>query len=116
MRIPENYLKKIEARGKKKQTPVNERQELIEKFVKAINLARRGSSYPPVSWREINGLLARRSVADLYRFFGECSEGAHFSKKFFWLLREGRPRARLNQNSAPPRATPSPLPPVAPPF
>lgn len=78
----------IKSRPQPKTTFTSERQELIENFVKEINLNRQGTDYPPVSWVQINGLLRKKRPSELYGLFKRC-EGADctFSQAFFYSLK-----------------------------
>ncbi len=74
------------------QTPTSftsERQEIIESFVKKINLDREGTAYKPVSWVQINGLLRKKQPSELYGLFKACEGGGcAFSKVFFGVLKK----------------------------
>ena len=88
MDIPKNYLDTL--RGKTSLRITGERQELIQRFVDKINLERIGTTFKPVIWRQVNGLVAHVKMADLYWLFKECEGGDSFSKKFFGILKSAR--------------------------
>ncbi len=92
MDIPKDYLSKLATRARPL-TLTSERQECIQRFVDKINLERIGTTFRPVTWKQINGLVAHVRVADLYWLFKECERGDSFSKKFFGILKSTRVRA-----------------------
>ena len=87
--------KRVEAKG-------NWRSLLIQEFVDAINEERiRNNRNPnnvhraPVTWRQINGLLAHlKSRTDLCAFLSQCRDrnnrGQSFGKYFFGSLKVRR--------------------------
>jgi len=94
MDIPPNYLDTL----KHRRTPLkitSERQELIQRFVDNINPERSGTKWEPVTWKQINGLVAHVPIGDLYWFFKECGRGDSFSKKFFGILKSTRVQKNL---------------------
>ena len=72
--------------GDVKSNFVNERQELIQKFVDRIN-AQRGKGFKPVTWTQINGQLNHLKNYDLIVFHKQCCEAKHFSKYFWWAIK-----------------------------
>ena len=88
MDIPQNYLERL--KSSKKLRITSERQELIQRFVDKINLERMGTKFPPVIWKQINGLVAHVKVPDLYWLYKRCEEGKSFSKFFFGIMKSTR--------------------------
>ena len=69
----------------------NERQNLIQDFVDRINSDRKGTTYKPATWTQINGLLKNKHVPYLYGFFKQCQNAnCEFSKVFFGTLKRQR--------------------------
>jgi len=88
MDIPKDYLSKLTAKRPIKIT--SERQELIQRFVDTINLERIGTKWKPVTWKQINGLVAFVRVPDLYWLFKTCEQRDSFSKTFFGIIKSTR--------------------------
>lgn len=89
MDFPKNYLDILKKRSRPLKL-TSERQECIQQFVDRINLERVGTKFKPVTWKQINGLVASVKVADLYWLYKECERGDSFSKKFFGILKSTR--------------------------
>lgn len=85
--IPKNYLESLSKRGGGLNI-TSERQELIQRFVDNINLERAGTTFKPVTARQINALVSFLCVRDLYWLFAKCEHAQSFSKKFFGVLRD----------------------------
>jgi hypothetical protein len=88
MDLPKDYLQKLQSKRPLK--IASERQELIQRFVDKINLERIGTTFKPVIWKQINGLVAQVKIEDLYWLSKECERGDSFSKKFFGILKRTR--------------------------
>jgi len=88
MDLPNDYLSKFKA--KKPLNITSERQELIQRFADKINLERIGTKWKPVTWKQINGLVAFVRVPDLYWLFKTCEQRDSFSKAFFGIMKSAR--------------------------
>ena len=88
MDIPKDYLAKLQVA--KKLNITSERQELIQRFVDKINLERIGTRFQPVTWKQINGLVALIKISDLYWLYKTCESRDSFSKAFFGILKSTR--------------------------
>lgn len=65
------------------------RGELIDLFLTRLNKDREGTKYKPLEWRAVNGQLRNiKGRWDLLRFYNECANSAHFSKTFWWKLKQ----------------------------
>ncbi len=86
----------LQNKPQKTTSPANERQEIIQKFVDRINLERKGTEFPPVTWLKINNRLAHINSktfdypeGELYKFYRMCEESnSGFSKCFFGALKK----------------------------
>lgn len=94
----ESYLESKRARADERELLsgkkfVNERQEVVQRFVDKINKERKaeGGKFPPVTWTHINGQLRDfKYMSDLKRFYKECDGGKCFSSLFWWKLKQMR--------------------------
>lgn len=89
MDVPKNYLHKFKPSGRKLRI-ASERQELIQQCVDRINAERVGTEFKPVTWKQINGLVAFFRPADLYWLMRECDKNENFGKTFFGILKSTR--------------------------
>lgn len=92
MRIPKNYLNKLKKRSGELRI-TSERQEIIQRFVEAINKERVGTEFKPVIWKQINGLLAHLKGFDLAWFYRECEKAENFGRFFFGMLKRRKKNA-----------------------
>lgn len=74
---------------------VTERGELMEYFVKQINIARRRDGYPPLTIPRMARTLVGIPTKDLYYLKKVCDEAKDFSKKFWW---EVNPKKHASQD------------------
>jgi hypothetical protein len=63
---------------------ITERGELMEYFVKQLNVSRRRDGYPPLTIPRMARTLSGIPTKDLYYLKKVCDEAKDFSKKFWW--------------------------------
>ncbi len=90
-------IKDIVNRPKEKSKITNQRQEIIKMFVERLNQdievtninARKlgQKTYPLRTPAYIAIRLSHLSEADLWYFLSVCKQAPHFSKKFWWELK-----------------------------
>lgn len=66
----------------------NERQYIIQQFVDEINKGREGTKFKPVTWKQINGMVAHLKGFELNHFFVSCKKAKTFSSYFFYKLKK----------------------------
>lgn len=85
MEIQQSYLDKFHIT--RKGEPRNEREELLDKFLAKLNLARIGTAYAPLTIGRLVKILEGVPTKDLYAFLRDCERARSFSKYFFWALK-----------------------------
>lgn len=61
-----------------------ERGELMEYFVKKLNVSRKEDGIPPITMPRMGRVLQGIPTKDLYYLKSVCDDAPNFSKKFWW--------------------------------
>ena len=100
----------------KKKDKATERGELMQHFLKHLNIGRQRDNLAPLSMPRMGRLLMAIPTKDLYYLKSICDMAPDFSKKFWWEINpkkhteEAVAAAALKfaKKPAPPRARPMP--------
>lgn len=65
----------------------SERAEIIGKFTDTLNLERKGTKYPPLTYQRIAVKLSHLSLQDLYYLWSTCVDAKNFSQFFWYTLK-----------------------------
>ena len=87
MEIPTGLLERYKPREILTGAPRTEREELIDRFLLALNPSRVAKGYEPYTFPRLSRMLKGKNEQQLYAFYRQCEGARSFSRMFHWALK-----------------------------
>lgn len=87
MEIAEDILHRYVRLGQIEGIPRNEREEMTQKFLDALNARRVAEGFKPYTYPRLSKMLQGIPTGDLWAFYQQCDQARSFGAYFHWALK-----------------------------
>lgn len=85
MEIPTSILDRLQNRPAR--APRSEREEILDRFLQALNPARVAEGFRPLTPARVATALQGIPTGDLHAFYRQCEQARSFGRYFWWALK-----------------------------